>query len=431
MKKILSLLLALCLITSCFTACAAKGENNSKSSSEASADSPTDTSSGEAENEENTFKSASVTELISTGEIPYEKFKCITTYNRFNGYEYNLDQTDNLFKFIHDFKYGYADEYGNVKIKEQYESASDFSEGKAFVKADDCWKIIDTSGKVLFNIPKDLSNIYYFNYPKFCNGKAIVEKISVSEEGSQIKVLVIDNNFKINELNLGKATSMDNCCIPINTPEFQGAQTFVYNYSAKKYTWRLFDLSGKEIWNTSTSASPYKISKDIIAKNGYMNITDENGKWGLLDLKTGKTIIDCQYDYLGAYSDGVIPVCSYDKWGYIDINGNETVKPSFNSVSEMNNGKALAISTDNKLCVINKNGEIENEVNIDLGKGTTLYPFSSETGLALVITDTQFYEHFFSVVATDGTIATQIRDNKFYITNSFIFFNNRMFKIEK
>jgi len=45
--------------------------------------------------------------------------------------------------------------------------------------------------------------------------------------------------------------------------------------------------------------------------------------------KTGKIIIEPQYDYANVFYEGIAPVCKDNKYGYIDKTGTYLIKPEF------------------------------------------------------------------------------------------------------
>ncbi|MGH7823627.1 MAG: WG repeat-containing protein [Candidatus Binatia bacterium] len=51
-------------------------------------------------------------------------------------------------------------------------------------------------------------------------------------------------------------------------------------------------------------------------------------KWGYID-KTGKYVIDLQFDYAGAFREGLAVVLVDGKEGYIDRAGRFVIKPQF------------------------------------------------------------------------------------------------------
>ena len=62
-------------------------------------------------------------------------------------------------------------------------------------------------------------------------------------------------------------------------------------------------------------------------------------KWGYVDT-TGLTVIPCQFDFAGQFSDGYAAVMSGNKWGFIDHNGDTLVDYKYDEVHRFVNGYA-------------------------------------------------------------------------------------------
>jgi len=65
-----------------------------------------------------------------------------------------------------------------------------------------------------------------------------------------------------------------------------------------------------------------------------------NGKWGYID-KTGKIVIDPQFDGAYNFSEGLAAVKVGDKWGYIDKTGKIVIDPQFYWADSFSEGLAL------------------------------------------------------------------------------------------
>lgn len=352
-KQLFSTFLTLSLLLSCFTAC--QSDKTTKSSDNDNYNNNTIES---VENGKNIDAQAvTLTEISSTGQISYDKF-----YN----FGENLKHTDeNLFPFIHSSKYGFADANGNVIIPEQYESVSLFSEGMAFVKSNDTWKVIDTDCNELFSFSAE------YTPTEFKNGKAICTYTSYDSSSVNINVMVINSNLTTSQIKIPTASHV--YYKVVNTPEFAGI--LINEAYGDNIEYRLLDLSGNIIWEflssyetLSPKIAQFEYNKalaptyefDVLdsfnIENGYMNIFNENFKWGLLDLSTGEIVLDCIYDYVGTYSDELCNVCSYGKWGYVDLNGNQVIEFSYSYTEKFVNGKALVKTQDNSFVIIDKSG---------------------------------------------------------------------------
>ena len=449
-----------------------------KKTGELTLDIPTTPSTTTPSNNNDSQKQTTVylKEIKSTGEILYKNFRAdiFDCGNREAFHFYNEGGEDyldsDLFIFYHEDKEGYADVHGNIVLDPIYTDAGWFFENKAIVSTSDYvayqvngieqsksreYMIIDTNGNELMTLPQGytpkISMNGYEDTSCFKNGKALFCKRESSNSGDIIKVLTVNENMTTSEFVIEKALYSIRF---INTPEFCGVLGV---YRERKEdpndyndVYVLYDTIGEIIWQQAVSYVDYgssKISRTIynenglnnidgfVAKNGYMNIVDQNGKWGLLDLRTGNIKIACQYEYLGSYSDGLIEVCSYEKWGYIDINGNVIIKPAFLYATSFVNGRAFAEQVGNQFTVIDKKG---NTVATYVGLGFTtvlgntltyeaVTPFTKSNGIAALTAGHQK----FSLITPDGKKIHTVDDNSAmtYISNKYVFDGERMYEI--
>lgn len=78
--------------------------------------------------------------------------------------------------------------------------------------------------------------------------------------------------------------------------------------------------------------------------------------WGFVD-KTGKQIINPQFDEVGDFHDGKCAVKNKEgKWGYIDKSGKIVINHQFNTAAAFHDGKAV-VSLDEKAGVIDQEGK--------------------------------------------------------------------------
>ena len=74
-----------------------------------------------------------------------------------------------------------------------------------------------------------------------------------------------------------------------------------------------FEWHDMQLWKLSEDMCPVAI----------------NGKWGFVNVKTGKTQVKPAYDEVKFFKDGFAPVCIDGKWGMVDKNGNMIIKPKY------------------------------------------------------------------------------------------------------
>lgn len=392
------------------------------------------------------------TQLSSTGEISYDLFDVKLSYNQYLT-NFSTDYFDaELFPYKYNSKYGYADANGNVVISEKYDSAYPFSENKAFVIINNQLKVIDTAGKELFTVPDKY--LYYAENCFFQNGKAILAYYTNPRfDEFYVNAIVINKDFTVSEfkIDITEISYYNNVDVRVlNTPEFAGVLvSYIYGNSEKTdYHFCLYDTTGKEVWKTTdtfTGVPPRGISDAITkelalslkqysfneiygfsAKNGFMNVVDENKKWGLLNLNTHEIELPYKYDFVGVYSDEVVPVCSYGKWGYVDINGNEIIEPKYKYATEFVDGKANVITDDGSCCSIDKKGNIISTFDIVLGDENYISSYFDELDVCFVVTDDNVSVYTFNGEYLVGSS----EKNNIYFSKEYIFINDSMYKVE-
>jgi len=81
-------------------------------------------------------------------------------------------------------------------------------------------------------------------------------------------------------------------------------------------------------------------------------------KYGLIDEKGNYVLPLKNYQYLGSVHDGLASFRKNDKYGFININGKETIRPQFDWVSNFSEG-LCAVRIDNKKLGDGKCGYID------------------------------------------------------------------------
>ena len=80
-----------------------------------------------------------------------------------------------------------------------------------------------------------------------------------------------------------------------------------------------------------------------------------NDKWGYIN-KEGKEVVKPIYDHALDFHEGLAAVCLNGKWGYINKEGKEVVKPIYDEASDFHEGLA-AVCLNDKWGYINKEGK--------------------------------------------------------------------------
>jgi len=136
---------------------------------------------------------------------------------------------------------------------------------------------------------------------------------------------------------------------------FEGAMAFSEGMAAVKINgkWGFIDATGKVIIEPQYYYSPESFSEGIAV------VMAQEAVFGAID-KTGKYAVEPKYGEL-IFSEGVSPAQIVtelnQKWGYIDINGKEVIKPQFAGAAAFSQGLA-AVKIDSLWGYIDKTGKM-------------------------------------------------------------------------
>ena len=247
-----------------------------------------------------------------------------------------------LFLFAKDGKFGFVDKTGKVAIEPQFELADPFSEGFAAVLIGDKWGFIDKTGKVVISPQFDATNF-------FSDGLALVligwKQVYIDKTGK----VVIDGGFD-------QAHSFS-----------EGLAAVVIDDGGTD-RWAYIDTKGDIAINThSDTASCFSEGLAVIGTQdetgsleyidrpggasgsgskgpiGSIAVTTHECKLGYID-KTGKVVIEQQFDYASPFSEGLAAVrvgSSTDgRFGFIDKTGNMVITPQFEFAESFSDGMA-------------------------------------------------------------------------------------------
>ena len=479
-RKPMLICLALCLMLNVFAGC---GDENSPKGTESSIGSgdmatdpgDSDTTGNGNDPSENTEKKISIVKLESTGDVGFDKICYGDAYGS-DGI-FSSDVLDRVMAEMPDiskndsglipFMYngmGYINEKGEVVIRNSYTYANPFSEGKAFVSDEDGIHIIDTSGNVLFTFPDEIdadAKLIFADKVQYENGRATFYTndggCMAIDEGFHIaNIVAASSDYDFHESE-GWGTLQELGHRIINSPDFCGV---LYEYGGGSPYFSdiidLFNSDGSIIWsgwnnnisyswlnaleNTQISAAYSHGDTDRFARCGmmitvsgkYANVIDSDWKWGLMDVTTGTMVIDYQYDCMGAYADGVIPVCTDGKWGLIDIDGNQLIRNQYKYIGTYSDGVAFAIIDHGEYCLIDKTGA---EICVfDRASGLYDQPFVitpfNDSGIMCFRTGSLDSDRDVHFISNTGEILLTVPSDRIdHVSNDYIVADGELYKI--
>ena len=317
MKKVVSLLLALCLLVGCFPL------------------------------------AASATGVTITQVIPYK-------YDIFaNGGDFS----EGLASVSLNGKHGFIDKTGKAVIPFKYDATGSFSEGLASVCRNGKWGVIDKTGK-------EIVPCKYDYVEDFSEGLARVE---VNDQGVWMSGYINKTGKEVIPCRYGFASSFSDGLAAmglIDEDGYVGKVGFVdktgkevipfqYDYAEsfsedlavvcnRRYGYGFIDKTGQEV-------IPCKYD-DAVSFSGGLAKVKLDDKWSFID-KTGREVIPYKYSYMADFSEGLAAVELNDKWGFIDKTGQEVVPCKYGGAASFSEGLATVCNDRGKHGFIDKTGK--------------------------------------------------------------------------
>jgi len=197
--------------------------------------------------------------------------------------------------------YGYIDHTGAFQIKPKGASALSFSEGLAAVSI-----IPDASA------PTEISDLEHYCVPKWRSNLPPPKVGFVNKSGEFVV-----------------------------RPQFDETSSFKEGLAAV--------ASGKYVNESRGEPGTIRISKTPPGMQF-------KAKWGFID-KTGKSVIEPQFDAAQDFSQGLAAIQIGEKWGYVDHTGRVVVQPIYDSAKSFSDDLAV-VKLDGKYGCINKDGKL-------------------------------------------------------------------------
>lgn len=254
---------------------------------------------------------------------------------------------------------GFINKSGTVIIPLKYENSCDFHEGIAAVKSNGKWGFINDKGQTIIPFEyQEARNCYNGIIPVKKNNKWIFinKNKTVLAETNYYDIKDFDTNG-LAEFIISK--NQENYRGLINTefheviiPEYKRIDQYGDNYSVTNEN-RLegyFDKKGN-------------ITIPVIYENIEHNSDNLkhiliNEKYGLINSKTNKIIVDPKYDYILSFPNSFASIRLGEKWGIVDENGKEIIPIEYEELRMINGVNYFIAKKDNKLGIIDEHNKI-------------------------------------------------------------------------
>lgn len=211
-----------------------------------------------------------------------------------------VSEDGELFPAVEDNVWCYVDKDGKRKLvpDKEYEFLGPFSSGFAVAKRDGKFGYID---KDFNELAFGFENAYNFK-----DGYAVIK-----ENG---KIKIIDSEFST-----------------VKETNYTGVLADEYGYT-NHFGFSVFINDKAYFLSTSLGERISNYSADYIglpSEEGAPIEYKQGDKYGFINSKTGKVLIEPTYDEAKSFSMGLAPIKAEGKWGFIDESGEEIVSPMF------------------------------------------------------------------------------------------------------
>ena len=291
-------------------------------------------------------------------------------------------------------KFGIIDKEGKVVLPFQYDYARKINRNFTEVRLDGKRGLVGRQGKEIVK-PGSYKFYEFFN---LCDYLAVADSstywLFFNQQGNV--VFRLDSTCDvISQMQNGHFLVWKNSGVSILDStgrnslqlEFDSAQLFQHGFAKikKDGCWGLIDHSGNTIlgigydWigplnqnlavfrreNYSGVVDKYgriviPLTSDYsIVSNFYQNraIVKRNGKYGCID-SSGFEVIKTQYEKIDFLFNGLVRFWKDERWGILDANGNELLKPTFGSDRIELTNKTIKITTDFETGYVDSKGRI-------------------------------------------------------------------------
>jgi WG containing repeat len=224
--------------------------------------------------------------------------------------------------------WGFRDAEGKVVLPAQYDDITDFWEGRAFIKSQESWVLIDESGTRISD-----KHFAGADPGHFINGISAV-KVE-TDTGIRSAYIDRDGRYIVEPIYKGSISQFEGKYGQISGPDG---------------TW-FFDRQG----NLVAEFLGMKYFSEGLAA---VQPQDSDGMWGYID-EDLKLVVEAKFKDTDGFSEGfaaVVPLDSDGLWGYIDRQFKVVIAPKYEAVDIFSEGLAPVV-LDGKVGYINKQGE--------------------------------------------------------------------------
>ncbi|MGJ0159269.1 WG repeat-containing protein, partial [Campylobacter coli] len=259
-----------------------------------------------------------------------------------------LDFKNGVARVMQDEKFGLIDKNGNFIIEPQFEDIPYFSDN--VFKAKIASKIVEISKKT-YARDSVIKTKWYWKWKLIdSSGKMIFDQKFGDEDHPYLKNNIFFDKGKLKRIYIkGKAGFIDNEGKIIVEPKFDSIQDFKKGFAAVKLKgkWGFVDENGKMI---------IKAKYDDVAdfNEGFAKVK-LNKKWGFVD-ENGEALIETKFDKVADFENGFARVKLNNKWGLINTKGEFFLKPEFDYIKQLKN--AAIVEKDKKYGIVNFDGKI-------------------------------------------------------------------------
>lgn len=257
--------------------------------------------------------------------------------------------------------WGIINKKGEYIVKPEYDEISEFSEGLSAVKKDNKWGFIDTTGMLTINYMFD-------DVWTFTDNNALVKAGNKWGLIDKSGAYVIPPKYERAYIN-DKGSMMftyDTTGSILQVLTCKNGKRIIKKHF--EYFERKSDFFMRSFWSYTkkkVEGQPEETSTDCIDEfeNGIARII-VNEKWGFISLD-GKIIIEPEYEYCTCFENNIAIIQQNNLFGYIDNTGKILLTPKYIKAGNFYNGYAIVqIEDSDRMTFIDMTGKPMTNLNL-------------------------------------------------------------------